>query len=277
MHNHTWNGTHSGEADPYPELRQLLAPELSSLPPEEIESVIDALYGGEISAEDLESFWKKLGKVAQTALPIATTAVGTLFGGPLGGMLGGTLGKAASGAMGGATKGRRPSGRKILAGLTPALSQAAGGLLGGAKGGAATQLLSVLANPKTLQSLGAMALGPAGKRQTRVADMPVPVTAFANLLSVLANQAAAEHHQAGIDDSAGTPAYLLDGHGEAIGDIFDATSRAEVLLARLAEAETMEIAEFEPDNDDQIEAWDEAIESEEEFWTELALAEAEGT
>jgi hypothetical protein len=280
MRNHIWNGTHSVEIDPYPELRQLLAPELAGLPPEEIESVVDALYGGEVSAEDLESFWKKLGKVAKTALPVATTALGTAFGGPVGGMLGGAAGQAISGAIGGAKKGRRPSGRRILAGLAKGIGPA-GGLSGGAKGGAAAQLLRTISRPDALRALGSMALGPAGKRHTPVAGVPVPVSAFANLLGVLANQAAGEFHEIASGEASGTPAYLLDDHGEALGDPFDATSRAEVLLARLAEADALEAAEsdgyfdHQPEAESVDESWEEAIESEEEFWTELALAEAE--
>ena len=133
-----------------------------------------------------------------------------------------------------------------------------------------------------------MALGPAGKRQMNVAGMPVPVAAFANLLGVLANQAAAEHHVAGAGEPTGTPAYLtgtpaylLDENGEAIGDPFDATSRAEVLLSRLETADAREASESDQDSDESEEAWavvdswQEAIEADEEFWTELALAEAE--
>ena len=287
MHFHNGH-QHPGESDPYPELRGVLAPELAGLPAEEIESAIDALYGGEISAEELESFWKGLGKVAQTALPVATTALGTAFGGPLGGMLGGAVGKAASGAIGGAMRPgpRRGRGRRILAGLAPALgglapALGAGGLAGGATGGAAGQLLRTISRPETLKALGSMALGPAGKRQMNVAGMPVPVASFANLLGVLANQAAAEHHMAGAGELTGTPAYLLDENGEAIGDPFDATSRAEVLLSRLETADAREASESDQDSDESEEAWavvdswQEAIEADEEFWTELALAEAD--
>jgi hypothetical protein len=311
------------EMDPYPELRRVLAPELAELPAEEIESAVEVLYGGEMSAEDLENFWRgfanagrsigqavqqaapTIGQVAQQALPIVGTVAGTAFGGPIGAALGGAAGQALSGAIGGtmAPGSRGGAGRRALAGLAHgmaggtgglagalpglvgrgagAIAPALGGIAGGAAGGAAGQLVRLLSRPEVLQALTSMMLGPAGRRQVPVGGTPVPVASFANLLGVLANQAAAEHHLIVAGESAGTPSYLLDNTGEAIGDPFDPVSRAEVLLMRLAGAEAIEATEATEATKSwsgslsEADLWPNALEVEEAFWIELALAEAE--
>jgi len=283
------------ESDPYesdyPELRELLTPELAELPGEQLEALIESAFGG--SAEDLESFWsgvKKFGRAAggvlQKALPVAATVAGTAFGGPVGAALGGAAGQALSGALGGALSGPgRGRGGRVLQGLAGGALSGLGGIAGGAPGRglpgplgaiagiagggspAAAQLARTITRPETLQALLSMAMGAAGRRQVPVAGTPVPAGAFANLLGVLANQAAAEYHQTVAGESTGTPMYLLDGAGEFVGDPADPASRAEVLMLRLAEADALEAAESD-------EAWDEADDESDELW-ELAELEAE--
>ena len=270
------------EADPYPELRELLTYEVAELPPEQLEAVLGRALGGG-TAEDLESFWSSLkdfgraaGSIAQKALPVVGTIAGTALGGPIGAQIGGAAGQALSGALGGALSGPdRGRGQRILSGLAGGALQGVSGLAGGggapgAPGGAlpgplgaiagaaapalaglaggggspaAAQLLRTITRPETLQALLSMALGGAGRRQVPVGDTPVPAGAFANLLGVLANQASAEYHLTVAGESAGTPRYLMDDAGEFIGDPADPASRAEALLLRFAAADALEAAE----------------------------------
>lgn len=273
--------------DPYRALRGVLAPEYAELPPEELERTLDGMFG-EGAAEDLENFWRTLkrvgrgaGQVLQKAAPIIGTVAGTAFGGPVGAALGGAAGKALSGALGGAMRGQS-AGRIASGALSGALSGVAGGAArggaGGLMGGAASQLLGVLRRPETLQALMGMALGPAGRRSVPVAGRPVPAAAFTNLLGVLANQAAAEHHAATAADSGGVPSYLLDAAGEFIVDPTDPAQRAEVLLGRLAAAEILESRESEDRYERHEVSWDPEQEEAlalEALYDEMELAEAE--
>jgi hypothetical protein len=76
--------------DPYPNVREALAPGLESVDADSLEALLESAG---LSAEDMEfNFGKALkavGGIAQKALPIAGTVVGTAFGGPLGATLGG--------------------------------------------------------------------------------------------------------------------------------------------------------------------------------------------
>jgi hypothetical protein len=296
------------ESDPYPELRELLAPEYAELPPERLEAVLGHALGGG-SVEDMESFWSSVkdfgraaGGVLQQALPVVATVAGTALGGPVGAAVGGAAGQALSGALGAALSGPdRGRGQRVLSGLAGGALQGVSGILGGGGGGAtgalgralpgpfgaiagalapalgglagggspaAAQLARTITRPETLQALLSMVLGGAGRRQVPVAGTPVPVSAFANLLGQLASQASAEYHQTIAGESAGTPMYLLDGAGEFIGDPADPASRAEVLLRRFAEADALEAAEAYDEG--YGEAWDES----DEQW-ELDQLEAE--
>ncbi|HEY3569634.1 MAG TPA: hypothetical protein VGP73_17005 [Thermoanaerobaculia bacterium] len=300
------------ESDPYPELRELLAPEYAELPPERLEAVLEYSLGGG-SVEDMESFWSSVkdfgraaGGVLQKALPVVGTVAGTALGGPVGAAIGGAAGQALSGALGGALSGpNRGRGQRVLSGLAGGALQGVSGALGGggalgkalpgplgavagavapalgglAGGGspAAAQLARTITRPETLQALLSMVLGGAGRRQVPVGGTPVPVSAFANLLGQLASQASAEYHQTIAGESAGAPMYLLDGAGEFIGDPADPASRAEVLLRRFAEADALEAAEADDEawGEAWDESWDEADDLEAEY-DEFELAEAYG-
>ncbi len=155
-----WSASANYESfhDPYPELREVLSPELAELPPEHIERVMQSLFGAETSAEDLESFWSSLkdfgrvaGGVLQKALPVVGTVAGTVLGGPVGAALGGAAGSALSGALGGALSGpARGAGGRVLGGLASGALSGLGGIAGafgggGAGGGGATAGLAGLA------------------------------------------------------------------------------------------------------------------------------------
>jgi hypothetical protein len=136
---------------------------------------------------------------------------------------------------------------------------ALGGLLGGSKGGAGlgaltslfgggsatTQLLSLLQRPETMQALGAMSLGPAGRRSIPVgsAQTPVPVGAITNLIGQLANQASAEAAVLG-DGAEASLTYMTDEAGAFVGDPALDRDRAARLwdLLNHAQAERLEEA-----------------------------------
>jgi len=304
------------EWDPYPELREILAPEFADLPPERLEAVLGHALGGG-SVEDMEGFWSSFkdfgraaGGVLQKALPVVATVAGTALGGPVGAAVGGAAGQALSGALGGALSGpNRGRGQRVLSGLAGGALQGVSGVLGGggvagglgkalpgpfgaiagavapalgglAGGGspAAAQLARTITRPETLQALLSMVMGGAGRRQVPVAGTPVPVSAFANLLGQLANQASAEYHQSIAGETAGTPMYLLDDAGEFIGDPADPASRAEVLLRRLGEADALEAAAYDEAYDEGDDEYDEQWELDEleAEYDELELAEAYG-
>jgi hypothetical protein len=196
-----------------------------------------------------------------TVLPMAGTVLGTAFGGPLGGALGGTLGSALGGAVGSAVSpaGKKPAiapakaagalgsiagiagaaiGKKPSAGALGGIAGMAGSALGGtsaaAGGGAAAQLLKTLLQPKVVQSLQAMALGPAGLQSIPVAGKQVPISAIANLIGTLANQAVEEHHHAlQMNMGESDAAYLLDTEGVPLVDIASPEQRAAVVLSLL--------------------------------------------
>src|SRR5262249_5072762 len=119
----------------YPNLRPLLDPSFPQVSDRQIEFL---LARHSIDADAAEGVFSDVGnffkKAAPTILPIAGTALGTVFGGPIGASLGGTLGKVAAGALGGQPGG---AGAALASG-----------------GGAAGKLMSVLGNPSTLQAVG---------------------------------------------------------------------------------------------------------------------------
>ncbi len=144
------------DGDRYGDLRELLGPEYRHLPADQLDEALSDILG-EMSAEDLENFWRGVRRFARRAapiltkaLPVVTTVAGTALGGPVGAALGGAAGQALSGALGGALKGGRGAGRRALAGFArgglSGLGQAAGGLVPGglAAGGLARGALSQL-------------------------------------------------------------------------------------------------------------------------------------
>lgn len=246
-----------------PNLRESLSPGYARMSDQQLKSKLGERY---IDAEAMEGFFDDLGKFAASAgktilkaapsvLPIAGTVLGTAIGGPVGASLGGTLGKLAGGAIGAATSG------------------------GG--GAAAGQLLQTITNPATLQALGSMALGPMGKPNVAVGGTPVPISAFTNLLGVLAGKAEAEYNASVAQR--GIPEYMTDYAGEAKKDPAVATNRAEALFELLEfdaaqeSAEGAESGEFES-MEREMEAfqaeWD-AMELQEIEAMELQEAEAE--
>lgn len=234
--------------DPYPRLRDALADQYADAEPEEIE---DLLAGVGLSAPAVEfslaSIGKAAAKLAPTVLPIAGTAVGTVFGGPVGAALGGALGQAAGGAIGAATAPRRPA---------PGAPARGAPARGGSPSAAA--LLQIVQRPEVLKALLAMALGRAGNPTVPVGGAQAPAGAFGNLIGSLAGRALTEHH-AVVAGETGMPGYLLDADGAAVVDPTDPAARADRLLEVLAAAppDPVDLDEDEPVPDEFDEYWDE--------------------
>jgi hypothetical protein len=154
----------------------------------------------------------------------------------------------AGGAMGGSALGGSALGKFAgLAGGQSGITSALSGLIGGGQGGsAAGQLMGLLQRPEVLQSLGAMAMGSSGRPTIPVgsAQTPVPTSAFANLLGLLANRAADEQ-VALSDGSESNLRYLMDDAGEWVVDPSESEQRAAHLyyLLNAAEYERMVQAE----------------------------------
>lgn len=225
----------------YPELRGVLANPYRSMRAEQIESLLENYN---LNAEDTENFLSSLGNIGRgvvralpQVLPTALPLVGTALGGPIGGMLGGVAGQALGSALG-----PRPHTQALPAPPQPGAVQApAGGVPAQMPGGspAAGQLLQAIFRPETLQALIAMLMGQAGRQSIPVGNTQVPVGGFANLLGVLANQAAAEYNAASMHAYAGEnlPDYLRNYAAETNGDPAIPEHRAAVLLELLHESD----------------------------------------
>jgi hypothetical protein len=262
----------------YPNLKQHLHGDYAEFSDRNIESL---LRGRNMDAEAMEGFFDDLGKFASSAgktilkaapaiLPVAGGVIGTAFGGPVGAMLGQKLGSLAGGAIGSATgQPAPPGGGGGMGGLLGGL----GGLLGGGGSSAAGQLLQAFLKPQTLQAVSSMALGALGKPNVSVGGTQVPVSAFTNLLGMLAGRAEAEYNASMAARSTGVPEYMQDYAGEAKGDPAVAEHRAAALY------ELLEAAQESGESAEAAEAalmeqeW-EAVEAEYEA-LEAELAEAE--
>jgi hypothetical protein len=245
----------------YSNFREALNPSLGQgLTDEQIESLF---VHSAIEAADVEGFFSDLQRVlpqvAQVALPIAQAAlpiVGTAIGGPVGGAIGGV----ASQALGSLAQPRRPP---PPAGAPPAPPPAGAppappGLAAGSP--AAGQLLQLLGDPRTLQSLLSMALGPS-TGTPNVPGTQAPVSAVASALSTLAAKAFGQAEAAAIP-SGRLPEYLYR-EGVLAVDPGSPEQRAERLMEVLRETvpppptvgrgvhlQVTEASEFYDDRDD---------------------------
>ena len=189
---------------------------------------------------------------------VLTTAVGAASS-LAGGALGGGLGGGALGQLAGLAGGRGGYGGAIssLAGLAggqggyggaiSSLARLAGGqgglggavsslagLAGGQPGSSASQLLSMLQRPEVMQSLGALAMGPAGRPTVPVgsAQTPVPTNAIASMLGLLLNRAVDE--QAALSDGSESDlGYLTNTAGEWVVDPSESDQRAALIYELL--------------------------------------------
>jgi len=187
-----------------------------------------------VNAEAMEGFFDDLGKFAAKAapvvLPIAGQVVGSIYGGPAGGAIGKQLGSIAGGAISSATGGGKPAAAAGGPPVPPGNNNATP---------AAGQLLNTITRPETLQALASMAMGSMGKSNVNVSGTPVPVSAFSNLLSTLAERAEAEYNAALAQDQGSVPKYLQDPSGRVKGDPAVASDRAEALYELLGASEAL--------------------------------------
>jgi hypothetical protein len=238
-------------------VRDLLAPEVRDLPDDIVVDYLRDAFG-DLSVDEAEDFLgtlKQVGGAIVQALPAVLPIVGAAVGGPIGGVVGGAAGAAVGAATAAAQNPsrpkpapRRPPKRPAQPPARPAPpspstpAPASGPVPAGTPVGqppsipgspSAAQLLSILYRPELLVALLAMTLGPLGRKNVPVADAPVPLGAFVNLLAVLAARAAAEYD--GVVDNAldGFPTYLLDAEGNAQCDVSEPSERAEILWEML--------------------------------------------
>lgn len=255
------------DEEPYEAIRSVLAPEYEDLSPAQIEAMLtEAGVDADYLEFSLKNAFKQVGKIAQqvapTVLPVVGTVAGTAIGGPAGAMLGGALGRAAGGAIGSAGR-SRPAHRPASSRRRPA------------RGGspAAAQLLQAISRPEVLQGLLSMALGSKGKSNIRVGKQSVPSGAIANLLGVLANQAAEEYNDAVSYEGVSVPSYLLDAEGEFMVDPAVPEERAAVLWGLLEQTAWERALEAEDEEDD--EQFDDAFDEEDEdaYYDAIDIAE----
>ena len=107
----------------------------------------------------------------------------------------------------------------------------------GAGSSAANQLLQTITRPETLQALAAMAMGSSGITDIPVGGTSVPVSAFSNLIGVLAGQAEAEYAESIARAESAVPRYMQRSSGEARGDPAVEEDRARALYEFLGEQE----------------------------------------
>lgn len=255
--------------DPYPNTRAALGRRYRELSDEGIEALLE---NANIVAEDMEGFLDDIGNLGKTVagalpsiLPVAGTVIGTAYGGPAGGALGGLAGQAAGGAIGTALGPSPPRPAPTM----PGPPQAGLPQIQGPPPAAGKALQAI---PAVLQALIAMlmgqVLGPqAGQQKIPVgANTTAPPDAFTNMLSVLLNQASAEHRAASATSGEAFPSYLRDYAGEPQGDLAIPEHRAEVLFELLQEAD---LAQNEAYRDDSPELQ----ELNDQYYDELELAQ----
>ncbi len=217
---------------PYPEIRKVLGSRYRT--PEDIEAILES---ANIDPEYMENFLSTLGGVGRSVapiLPVVGAGVGAVYGGPAGAAIGGQFGSVAAGALGGT---QRPGQPPPAPQAPPPGIQPAPQIPGAPP--AAAQLLQMCFRPEVLQALIAMLLGQAGAPNIPVgpANTPVPLGAFTNTISTLANQASAEYNAAVAANGATIPEYLLDFAGQVQGDIACPEYRAQRLFEMLQEAD----------------------------------------
>jgi hypothetical protein len=262
----------------YENVREIVSESLARLPDAELEQ---ALGQRNIDAQVMEGFFDDLSKFAAKAapavLPIAGQVIGGIYGGPAGAAIGGQLGSMAGGAIASAT-GQQRGAAPPPAGAPAAMPSPAPG----AGSPAASQLLQTVTRPEVLQAIASMAMGSAGRSNVSVGNTSVPVSAFTNLLGVLAGRAEAEYAASMARSPQSLPDYLIDYAGEAKADPAVEENRAGALYELLAREAERDVAESESESESESEGeaameWSESeADAAELVELEYELAEAEG-
>jgi hypothetical protein len=269
------------ETTRYGNLRANVSPELAGLSDLRL---AEALAARNIDAEAMEGFLDDLGRfaarAAPTILPVAGRVIGSIYGGPAGAAVGGALGSLAGGAITTATGGARPA--TPAAPVTPSAPTPIVGGIGpttpapviapGAGSPAASQLLSTITRPETLAALASMALGASGRSDIPVGGTSVPVSAFSNLISMLAGRAEAEYGESIARAESAAPAYMRGASGETRGDPAIEEHRASALYEFLHENSETEWSEYAESDGETCEHAESEWESEADAFEMLELA-----
>ena len=221
----------------FPAVNRALAPQLRTLPTDQVEAILHEAFGEGFGLEAAEGFFDDIGStlsaaaraaapVVQRALPgIVSGAAGGAALGPMG-MLGGALLGGVGSALGG---GQPPAGAAAPA--APGIAQAPAGRPAAAPSGptaAVAQLLAVLGSPTVQQALNAMMLGGAGARTVAgTTGSQLPVAAITNLLGTLAGRASAEWEMVVPSEALG------EGYAESV-DMGSPESRGAWIFERLS-------------------------------------------
>jgi len=115
----------------------------------------------------------------------------------------------------------------------------------GAGSPAASQLLSTITRPETLAALASMAMGSSGRSDIPVGGASVPVSAFTNLIGMLAGRADTEYGESIARAESAPPAYMRGAYGEARGDPAVEEHRASALFEFLHEQDAWGESESE--------------------------------
>ncbi|MFL5910948.1 MAG: hypothetical protein ACJ768_10310 [Gaiellaceae bacterium] len=241
----------------YPAVYNRLAEQYRSLPEDQVESLLESMFGEGFGLAAAEGFFDDVGRTlsgaARAAAPVLQRALpgvmsGAMSGAALGpwGMLGGALLGGVGSALGGGGGAAAPHpGAPAPAAGAPALG---GGALGGGPTGALGQLLGALGSPTVQQALGSMFLGSAGARTVPTpGGNQLPVAAITNLLGMLSNRASAEWE-----------AIMPSEDAESVGEGLDLASpevRSAWVFEQLAPVEGLDEAAESADGESVDEAW----------------------
>jgi len=264
-------------------LRENVSPELASLSDQRLSEALAANnIDAEAMEGFFDDLGRFAARAAPAILPIAGRVAGGLIGGPVGSAIGGSLGSLAGGAITSATGGaRRPVPTRMpprrpmrppaptivapmpiapppmvapppMAAPPPEMPPMVGTadpssppapIDPGAGSTAANQLLQTITRPETLAALASMAMGSSGRTDIPVGGASIPVSAFSNLIGVLAGRADTEYSESIARAESALPDYMLNASGEARGDPAIEEHRASALYEFLNEAEWAEYAE----------------------------------
>ena len=140
---------------------------------------------------------------------------------------------------------------------------------------AAAQLLQAALRPEMLQALMAMLMGQAGRRSIPVGNTMVPVGAFANMLDVLAKEAAAEYNA--VVAARGEDLRPYEDFVESVGDPALTEDRAHALWELLKASDSEQAHAYADGSNEETYSEYEYLQEEEEsdelFYDTLDLIE----